>query len=201
MKHGKKHRAEVAKSLPQWERKFTAYKALKKKLKLINPHSNGKRRSRSGSGSNEGNLPTEDMDFTLLLNRELDKINTFYIDKEEDYVIRFRELKIRAEKMHGNEEMLQVQKEILDFHSEMVMLLHYSVINFAGLIKIVKKHKKRTGAYSVYSSDMPRVLQQPFFSTGLLYNLIKGCEAILDRLSPPIDPYPQSDSTIEDNHI
>ncbi|XP_022721113.1 SPX domain-containing protein 1-like [Durio zibethinus] len=188
MKHGKKHRAEVAKSLPEWERKFMAYKALKKKVKLINPHSNGKKRSRSGSGKfSDGNLPTDDMGFILLLDRELDKINTFFIDKEEDYVIRFRELEIRAENLNDNEEMLEVQKEILDFHSEMVMLLHYSVINFAGLIKIVKKHKKRTGG-SVYSFSMPRVLQQPFFSTDLLYNLIKGCEAILDRLSPGNDP-------------
>ncbi|XWS11808.1 hypothetical protein CRYUN_Cryun37aG0032600 [Craigia yunnanensis] len=121
--------------------KFMAYKALKKKVKLINPHSNGKTRSRSGSvkfsdgGSNEGNLPTEDMGFTLLLNRELDKIYTFYIDKEEDYIIRFRELEIRAENSNGNEEMLEVQKEILDFHSEMVMLLNYSVINFAGIYR------------------------------------------------------------------
>ncbi|XVE52197.1 hypothetical protein DITRI_Ditri02bG0103700 [Diplodiscus trichospermus] len=181
MKHGKKHRAEVAKSLPEWERKFLFYKALKQRVKLINPHSNGNKRSRSG------NLPTQDMRFTLLLDRELDKINSFYIDKEEDYIIRFREMEIMAENLNGYVEMVQVQKEILDFHSEMVMLLHYSVINFAGLIKIVKKHKKRIGG-SVYSSQMPRVQQQPFFSTDLLYNLIKGCEAILDRLSPPNDP-------------
>ena len=98
MIYGKKHRAEIAKnkSLPEWEGKFMAYKALKKKVKLINPHLNGKKRSRSGSGkfsdgvSNGGSLPTEDMGFTLLLDRELDKINTFYIDKEEDYIIRFR---------------------------------------------------------------------------------------------------------------
>ncbi|XVF24800.1 hypothetical protein REPUB_Repub13aG0158900 [Reevesia pubescens] len=185
MKHGKKHRAEVAKSLPEWERKFMSYKALKKKVKVINPHLNGNQRSRAG---NEGYLPTQDMGFTLLLDKELDKINTFYIDKEEDYIIRFRELEIWAENINGNEEMLELQKEILDFHSEMVMLLHYSVINFAGLVKIVKKHKKRTCAYSVYSSYMPRVLQQPFLSTDLLYNLISGCEAILERLSPPNDP-------------
>lgn len=84
MKHGKKLRAEVARSLPQWERMFIAYKALKQEVNLINPH------SRSGTA----NLPTEDMGFTLLLDRELDKINTFYIDKEEDYIIRFRVLLI-----------------------------------------------------------------------------------------------------------
>ncbi|XVF86469.1 hypothetical protein PTKIN_Ptkin18bG0042800 [Pterospermum kingtungense] len=175
MKHGKKHRAEVAKSLPEWKDMFMSYKGLKKKVKLINPHSSGMKRSRS----------SENMGFTLLLDRELDKINTFYIDKEEDYIIRFRELEIRAENLNANEEMLELHKEISSFHSEMVMLHHYSVINFAGLIKIVKKHKKRTGGSVNY---MPRVLQQPFFSTDLLYNLIKGCEAILERLFPPNHP-------------
>ncbi|KAE8680816.1 glutamate dehydrogenase family protein [Hibiscus syriacus] len=174
MKHGKRHRAEVARSLPQWERKFLAYKALKRKLKLANPNSNGRNRPR-------------DMGFKQSLNRELDKVNTFYLDKEEDYIIMFRELESRAENLNGNEEMLELRRELLDFYSEMVMLLHYSVINFTGLMKIVKKHNKRAGG-AVQSSYMPRVLQQPFFSTELLYNLIRGCEAILERLSPPNDP-------------
>lgn len=43
-----------------------------------------------------------------------------------------QELEIRAENVNGNEEMLELQKKILGFYSEMVMLLHYSVINFAG---------------------------------------------------------------------
>ncbi|TYI81146.1 hypothetical protein E1A91_D05G135000v1 [Gossypium mustelinum] len=198
MKHGKKHRAEVAKSLPEWRDEFMSYKALKREVKLINPirfNSNGKKRSRSWptkefvGSSRDRRSSVREMGFALLLARELDKINTFYIDKEEDYIIGFRELEIRAENVNGNEEMLELQKEILGFHSEMVMLLHYSVINFAGLMKIVKKHKKRTDAYtSVYSFYMPRVLQQPFFSTDLLYNLIRGCEEILDRLSPPSHP-------------
>ncbi|XP_021298380.1 SPX domain-containing protein 1-like isoform X2 [Herrania umbratica] len=193
MKHGKRHRAEVAKSLPGWKRKFMSYKALKQQVKQMNPHFNGKKRSRldngkySQGGSSEGNSPVQDTGFTLLLDRELHKVNAFYIDKEEDYVISFRELQIRAENLNGDEENLELLKDILDFHAEMVMLLHFSVTNFTGLVKIVKKHKKKAGA-SVYSPYMPRVLQQPFFSTDLLYNLIRGCEAILGRLSPPSDP-------------
>ncbi|GMI93894.1 SPX domain gene 1, ARABIDOPSIS THALIANA SPX DOMAIN GENE 1 [Hibiscus trionum] len=183
MKHGKRHRAEVARSLPEWERKFLAYKKLKRKLKLMNPNPNGRHRARSGPG----NPPTLDTGFNRSLNQELDKVNTFYLDKEEDYIIMFRELESRAENLDSNEEMSELQREILDFHSEMVMLLHYSVINFAGLMKIVKKHNKRAGG-AVYSSCMLRVLQQPFFSTELLYNLIRGSEAILERFSPPNDP-------------
>lgn len=93
MKLGKRHPSEVAKSLPGWERKFMSYKALKKQVKLINPHCNGKKGSRSGDrklsegGSNAGNSPAQG---TGSLDRELNKINTYYIDKQEDYVIRFR---------------------------------------------------------------------------------------------------------------
>lgn len=85
MKHGKKHRAEVAKSLPEWRHEFMSYRALKREVKLINPihfNSNGKKRS--------GSWATEGMGFALLLARELDKINAFYIDKEEDCIIGFR---------------------------------------------------------------------------------------------------------------
>ncbi|XP_039025988.1 SPX domain-containing protein 1-like isoform X1 [Hibiscus syriacus] len=129
MKHGKRHRAEVARSLPQWERKFLAYKALKRKLKLANPNSNGRNRPR-------------DMGFKQSLNRELDKVNTFYLDKEEDYIIMFRELESRAENLNGNEEMLELRRELLDFYSEMVMLLHYSVINFTGTIHLIMFYLK-----------------------------------------------------------
>ncbi|EOY25853.1 Cyclin F-box [Theobroma cacao] len=65
MKLGKRHPSEVAKSLPGWERKFMSYKALKKQVKLINPHCNGKKGSRSGDrklsegGSNAGNSPAQ----------------------------------------------------------------------------------------------------------------------------------------------
>ncbi|KAK8618947.1 hypothetical protein V6N13_132923 [Hibiscus sabdariffa] len=166
MKHGKRHRAEVARSLPEWERKFLSYKALKRKLKLIHM-------ARSSTG---------DMGFNQSLNREVEKVNTFYLDKEEYYIIMIRELESRAENFNGTEEMLELKREVLGFYSEMVMLLHYSVINFTGLMKIVKKHNKRAGG-AVYTSHMHRVLQQPFFSTELLYNLIRG--SLQESKEPP----------------
>ncbi|KAJ6963654.1 hypothetical protein NC652_002085 [Populus alba x Populus x berolinensis] len=82
---------------------------------------------------------------------------------------------------HPIEEKLQVQRDILNLHAEMVLLLHYSVLNFTGLVKLVKKHNKRTGTSFDFSS-MPRVMQRPFFSTDLLYELMRQCETMLDGL-------------------
>lgn len=35
--------------------------------------------------------------------------------------------------MNGDEEKLELQKDIVDFHAEMVMLLHFSVTNVTGI--------------------------------------------------------------------
>ncbi|KAF2299660.1 hypothetical protein GH714_002244 [Hevea brasiliensis] len=192
MKYGKRLRDEIERTFPEWKGQFISYKKLKKQLKLINP------RSSKGKLINarwprfatrrflEVNNMRLSIGFIRLLDNELNKINMLF-DKEEDYIIRLKELQVRAENLASDEEKLQVQKDILKFHGEMVLLLHYSVLNFTGLIKIVKKHNKRTGTTFQFSS-MPRVMQQPFFSTDLLYKLMRECEAMLGRLFLPQGP-------------
>ncbi|XP_061962820.1 SPX domain-containing protein 1-like [Populus nigra] len=188
MKYQKRLRDEVERVLPEWKRQFICYKGLKKQLKLINPRSSRDRRmggDRPGFATGRflavNNNIRERIGFTRLLHSELNKVNAFYFDKEEDYVIRLKEMQLRAGNLDRNEEKLQVQRDILNLHAEMVLLLHYSVLNFTGLVKIVKKHNKRTGTSFQFSS-MPRVMQRPFFSTDLLYELMRQCETMLDGL-------------------
>ncbi|KAG6472067.1 hypothetical protein ZIOFF_069522 [Zingiber officinale] len=52
-----------------------------------------------------------------------------------------------------------------------------------GLVKILKKYDKRTGAL-IRQPFIEKVLQQPFFTTDLLYKLMKECVAMLDHLFP-----------------
>ncbi|TXG69329.1 hypothetical protein EZV62_004264 [Acer yangbiense] len=165
-KYGKQLRDEVERSIPEWRGEVISYKRLKIQLNSI---------------ENLLDSGRFDVGFTRLLNNELDKVNRFYIDKEEDYVIRLKELQNRASNLECRTEMLNLQKDILDFHKEMVLLLHYTFLNSTGFIKIVKKHNKRAGV-SIQLSFMPRVLEQPFFSTDLLYNLMTECQAMLHRL-------------------
>jgi hypothetical protein len=46
---------------------------------------------------------------------------------------------------------------------------------FAGLVKIVKKHDRLTGAW-LRLSFIPNVLRQPFYSTDILSRLVRDCE-------------------------
>ncbi|KAG6489804.1 hypothetical protein ZIOFF_051083 [Zingiber officinale] len=51
------------------------------------------------------------------------------------------------------------------------------------LVKILKKYDKRIGAL-IRQPFIEKVLQQPFFTTDLLYKLVKECVAMLDHLFP-----------------
>ncbi|XP_077210127.1 SPX domain-containing protein 1-like [Tasmannia lanceolata] len=191
MKFGKSLSNQIEETLPEWRDKFLSYKELKKQLKLIDPMG-GERNKRPRLSENctgpVGREPVvmtkEETDFIRLLEAELEKFNAFFVEKEEEYIIRQKELQDRVAKAKEScEELVKVQREIVDFHGEMVLLENYSALNYTGLAKILKKYDKRTGAL-LRLPFIQRVLQQPFFTTDLLYKLIKDCEVMLDGLFP-----------------
>ena len=49
----------------------------------------------------------------------------------------------------------------------MVLLLHWSLLNYAAVVKILKKHDKRTGLL-LRAPYLANVLQQPFSSTRIM---------------------------------
>ncbi|KAJ7529360.1 hypothetical protein O6H91_15G046300 [Diphasiastrum complanatum] len=80
---------------------------------------------RKASGNDQ--LTEEEADFVHLLNVELEKFNTFFIEKEEEYVIRLQELKERIEELQEksgpsvkisfrvdfiNEKLIQIRKDM-----------------------------------------------------------------------------------------
>ncbi|KAG8094708.1 hypothetical protein GUJ93_ZPchr0012g20349 [Zizania palustris] len=199
MKFGKSLSSQIVETLPEWRDKFLSYKDLKKRLKLIGGGGGGggeerqaKRARVAGDGDEEvaaaaaAVMTPEEADFMRLLEAELDKFNSFFVEKEEEYIIRQKELQDRVRRAAGREskeELMLVRKEIVDFHGEMVLLENYSALNYTGLVKILKKYDKRTGAL-IRLPFIQKVLLQPFFITDLLYKLVKECEAMLDQLLP-----------------
>ncbi|KAG5242828.1 SPX domain-containing protein [Salix suchowensis] len=220
MKFGKSLSNQIEETLPEWRDKFLSYKELKKRLKLIDPNNNNKSMNNGysrpmkkprlaaassdtvgggdctdggGADSKEGSMTKEVNDFIKLLEDELEKFNSFFVEKEEEYIIRLKELQDSVAKAkNSNEEMIIIRKEIVDLHGEMVLLENYSALNYTGLVKILKKYDKRTGAL-IRLPFIQRVLRQPFFTTDLLYKLVKKCEAMLDGLFPSSEPASSAD--------
>ncbi|XP_059432227.1 SPX domain-containing protein 2-like [Corylus avellana] len=192
MKFGKSLSNQIDETLPEWRDKFLSYKELKKKLKLLEPKGGERpsKRLRAEPVDGKEGMSEEEIDFIRLLENELEKFNTFFVEKEEEYIIRLKELQDRVAKAKdSNEEMLKIRKEIVDFHGEMVLLENYSALNYTGLVKILKKYDKRTGAL-IRLPFIQKVLQQPFFTTDLLYKLVKECESMLDGLFPKSELLP-----------
>lgn len=88
----------IEEALPDWRDKFLPYKDLKKQLKLIYPKDGSEKKPNkrprldsmdTGDGE-ESEVSKEVMDFVLLLENEVERFNTFFVEKEEDYVIKWR---------------------------------------------------------------------------------------------------------------
>ncbi|KAK1292913.1 SPX domain-containing protein 4 [Acorus calamus] len=186
MKFGKEFKTHLEETLPEWRDKFLCYKLLKKLLKNIPANDN-----------DDDGLDGLEHWFVRILDVELEKFNDFFLDKEEDFIIRLRELKGRIDRVKEktnevgaftsesefSEEMLDIRRAFVTIHGEMVLLKNYSSLNFAGLVKILKKYDKRTGGLLSLPFTQ-RALHQPFFTTEPLTSLVRACEASLELLFP-----------------
>ncbi|RCV44389.1 hypothetical protein SEVIR_9G375500v4 [Setaria viridis] len=176
MKFGKRLKKQIEESLPEWRSQFLNYKELKRRVNAV---------------SSPAPTPAAEADFLTLLNAEVDKFNAFFLEQEEEFVIRQRELQERIQRAAeakpspaAEAEMARIQREVVDFHGEMVLLLNYSSINYTGLAKILKKFDKRTGGV-LRLPVIAGVLQQPFFTTDLISELVRDCEAMMEAVFPP----------------
>ncbi|KAH7420416.1 hypothetical protein KP509_13G006800 [Ceratopteris richardii] len=215
MKYGKRLQSLLQDSLPEWRDNFIGYKRLKQALNKIVPI-DGDPLFFSRCGCSEHcsrcDVPCEvpimlsaeqlgslfsrrlaksEENFMLLLFTEVEKVNAFFMEKEEEFVIRLQETKVKLEKLQEiwgtnlelSQEIIEVRKAMVNIHGEMVLLENYSALNFTGLVKIIKKHDKKTGG-GLRMSFIQSVMQEPFFATDILTDLVQECEGILRQLFP-----------------
>nr|WET17595.1 SPX1 [Phoebe bournei] len=186
MKFLKLLRKLIEGTLPQWRDFFLSYKILKKQLKLMYPEAGEAANKRPRLADDV--MTREEKDFIHLLEVEIEKLNSFFVDQEEEYIIRQKVLQDRAvNALSSNEELMKLGKDIVDLHGEMVLLLNYSAFNYIGLVKILKKHDKKSGAL-IRQSFIEEVLQQPFYNTDSLNKLVKDCESLVALLFPETEP-------------
>mmetsp|Transcript_8693 Transcript_8693/g.22438 ORF Transcript_8693/g.22438 Transcript_8693/m.22438 type:complete len:304 (+) Transcript_8693:266-1177(+) len=124
-------------------------------------------------------LTPQERNFVSKLNAEIVKFNDFFMKKEEELVIRVYALQDKLEsRTDGNAS--GVIQNALDLHGEMVLLLHWCELNYTAVVKILKKHDKKTSLL-LRSSFLANVVQQPFYSTMILKDLLKQVESILEE--------------------
>lgn len=192
MKFGALLRNSAA-ELPELHQLFVSYKQLKKRLKRLPERQELVRQRVRVAG---GELPEVDVRevrqqeeaFVQVLDQDVQNFNSLFLDKEEDNVIRLSSLEDDAAAAETPEQVHAVYKRFVNFHGELLLMVHWSILAYTGLVKILKKHHKRTGLL-VRAPHLDNLLSQPFCSVELTTNLIKkaeqGVNSLIAKLGAP----------------
>lgn len=182
-------------------RDFVRYKEMKKLLK----------RAAACKESDKEAMRTHEKEFIRMLYDDVERINSYFIEEEENAVIKLQmvqEMYVGAAVIpdesattHGdgttnntslmdeakciqryNDAMHVIRSRLIDLHGELVLLLHWSIVNYAGILKILKKHDKLLGGHA-QKNLVGSILQQPFTSTESITNLVNTAERYVRMLA------------------
>eukprot|EP00227_Mantoniella_beaufortii_P015614 CAMPEP_0197580750 /NCGR_PEP_ID=MMETSP1326-20131121/4463_1 /TAXON_ID=1155430 /ORGANISM="Genus nov. species nov., Strain RCC2288" /LENGTH=190 /DNA_ID=CAMNT_0043144549 /DNA_START=136 /DNA_END=704 /DNA_ORIENTATION=- len=187
MKFGHKFSEIIEATHPSVSDQFLCYKTLKKCLKNIPEEVAGNTSAEAVKPGVRRQLTEEERAFVKTLNQELNKFNKFFINSEEDFVMKesrlgddFKQVMADAASTSaggGGPGLFSADRHrklchaFADFHGELVLMEHWVSLNYTALVKILKKHDKRS-SLSLRSPFLVSVLQQPFYSTEVLSQLI-----------------------------
>lgn len=160
---------------------FAAYKKLKKHLKRLPDKEALKGGSAAISPTEAEAWGATEADFVAALSRDISQFNDMYLEREEDAVIQLRSLQDLASPCQSATQLENIYRKFVDFHGEMLLLVHWSILAYTGMVKILKKHHKRTGLL-VKAPHLDNLAGQPFCSTELMSELVRKAEADIDAL-------------------
>ncbi|CAN8068325.1 unnamed protein product [Agarophyton chilense] len=117
---------------------------------------------------------------------EVEKVNEFFLDKQEDYIIEHQQLTAKLNQLlqpasATRHQLIHLRQRLTNFHGQLVLLENFSTVNYTGFRKILKKHDKKTGL-NLRNIYLKTVLVTPFFLSDTVPHLINTTEAQLARL-------------------
>ncbi|KAL7316663.1 Glycerophosphocholine phosphodiesterase [Mucor circinelloides] len=124
MKFGK---TLLSNQIPEWSRNYLSYKAIKKEIKAASTQ-----------------LPASEEEITAIffkLDRELEKVNTFYVYKQALIHRRLWILEEKHEKFHDESD--EVTSALKETRNQMNKLMWFAELNSKGFRKILKKLDKK----------------------------------------------------------
>ena len=118
----------------------------------------------AATGVSAGDVDAAEAAFVETLGAALAQMNELFREKEETAVIRVEQLEAALAAAGGARGALEaLHREFVDFHGEVLLLVHWSILAYTATVKILKKHHKRTGL--LLRAPLGNLLSQPFCST------------------------------------
>ncbi|KAJ2540793.1 phosphate system positive regulatory protein pho81 [Coemansia sp. RSA 1853] len=187
MKFGKHIQAQT---IPEWAAHYMSYKALKK---IINELSVPLSPSANPAEAAKQRLRTVKAAFFFQVDRELEKVNTFYVQKEADAQVRLKSLiekqrNLRSRGPRNRTATIRALHEaFLNSRHDLDKLQNFVEINNTGFRKILKKWDKRSKSSTKELYLARQVEVQPCFNQDVIAELSDAVTKCLSELEYAID--------------
>ncbi|CAG8503704.1 1107_t:CDS:2 [Acaulospora colombiana] len=191
----------------EWASYYINYKALKKIINSLqnhersltpNPITIGTSRTSNSDLVQADNYPEflqqQKANFFFKLERELEKVNAFYLQKEDEFKVRLRTLNDKKRILLGNERrpsavstsLITLKEAFQKFQQDLNKLQQFVEINTTGFSKILKKWDKRSKSRTKELYLAGQVKIQPFFNREVIADLADGADNSLSELQTHI---------------
>ena len=151
----------------EWTVHMFSYKKLKKACKAV--------------AEGEHKSTEREREFVSLVCSEISKVHEFFLSKEEELVMAEFSTRARAQaaaSSYDSASITAAASAVAQLHGELVMLENFFQLNFLSVVKGLKKHDKnvRDESARLRSPFLRSLMQQPWYSTEQLKQLISRCE-------------------------
>ncbi|KAJ2451166.1 phosphate system positive regulatory protein pho81 [Coemansia sp. RSA 2336] len=187
MKFGKHIQAQT---IPEWAAHYMNYKALKK---IINELSAPLSPTTNPAEAAKRRLQTVKASFFFQVDRELEKVNTFYLQKEADTKVRLRSLIEKQQNLRSRGPrnrtvtIRALHEAFLNSRHDLDKLQNFVEINGTGFRKILKKWDKRSKSSTKELYLARQVEVQPCFNQGVIAELSDMVTKCLSELEHALD--------------
>ncbi|KAJ2779702.1 phosphate system positive regulatory protein pho81 [Coemansia interrupta] len=168
MKFGKRIQAQT---IPEWSAHYMSYKGLKRIIKELNAPLTP---SLNPSEASKQRLQTVKAAFFFQVDRELEKVNSFYLQKEADAKVRLKSLiekqkTLRSRGPRNRTATIRALREaFLNSRHDLDKLQNFVEINGTGFRKILKKWDKRSKSSTKELYLARQVDVQPCFNQDVI---------------------------------
>jgi len=186
MKFGKIFRQTVDTRMPHWRDHMIDYKALKQAIKR-----------QAAQGTRESRPEDVAAAFTELLDRHVDTVNNFYMERIEEGVIILHALQQHCDMiMTGKarpEYRTSCQRSLVSIHFQLLLLQNYVALNFTAVTKILKKFEKKM-QIPLRNDYIGALVNLPFYRCDALGELVEETERPFNLLNQPSHPVGAADT-------
>ena len=86
--------------------------------------------------------------------QDVKRLNTYFVDKEEEVIIWLQQLDEQLSSAATLRDRQICHIGYIHLHGQLVLLFHWSMLNYAALVKILKKHGARAGCSTTLSAPV-----------------------------------------------